>query len=193
MPNTISVLKIVRSAAFVERSSELGLVAVFCFKSADLFAIAAKNVKAIALEAKRLGFNYFSIQCQGLSPLEYNVDNILIQNPSDMAIADSICVAKPKGVFTFKLDLDGVYKDLVVPECLRDRLWGFAPEEFIGSYMESILPPEIAGDRRKHFQDAILFGKPISYKQIVTGFPVSDKIVSIYPENDEVLMFVQDT
>lgn len=192
MPNTLSLLKIIRNAAFIERQTELGLVAVFCFKSADLFAIAAKNVRAIAVEAKRLGFDYFSIQCQGMSPLEFKTDNILIQNPSDMAIADSICIAKPKGVFTFKLDLDGVYKDLVVPKCLRDRLWGFEPEEFIGSYMESILPPEIAGDRRKHFQDAILFGKPISYKQIVTGFPVNDKIVSIYPENDEVLMFVQD-
>lgn len=156
-------------------------------RSSD-FDFAMQNIRAIASVMQDIKFEEFRISCKGKLPMEYCTNQLLVRNESDLIQVQTKQV-DAIACFTFKLDLCGIYKEVIVPESLRDRLWGFAPDEFIGCYMESILPTAIAKERRKYFKQAIAKGISVAYEQIIPG---STKIVSIFPDSTEVIVTICD-
>jgi hypothetical protein len=184
-------LRIVNRAIFTVKGIQTGNFASLEFITQQDFDSAIANKKAIALELETQGYEYLGIQLQG-KPLsvDYKIAD-LVRDNHEINISTNLC--EPKAVFTFRLDLEGIYKEAIVGEHLKHRLWGFEPEEFKGRYMESILPVAIAKERREYFSKAIFRGEPITYEQnaVCDGQPLN-KIVSIYPSSDEVIVTVCD-
>jgi hypothetical protein len=169
----------------------IGKLANLQFHTLQDFNFAIANKKAIALELKNQSYEFVGIQLEGkLLSMQYKIADLVHDN---YQIDMSVKLSEPKAVFTFRLDLEGVYKDVIVGEHLKHRLWGFEPDEFKGRYMESILPVEISRERREYFSKAIFRNEPIAYEQnaICDGQPLN-KMVSIYPNTDEAIVVVSD-
>lgn len=186
----ISDLRIINRANFTVKNPKIGDLANLEFHTQQDFDLAIANKKAIALEMEAKGYEYIGIQLQGKLPIDYKIDDLVRDNHK---IDVSVKLCEPKAVFTFKLDLEGIYKDAIVGEHLEHRLWGFTPDEFKGHYIESILPVAIAKQRREYFSKAIFQNRPITYEQnaICDGEPLN-KMISICPNSNEVIMTVCD-
>ncbi len=184
-------LRIINRANFKTENNLIGKLANLQFHTLQDFNFAIANKKAIALELKSQGYEFIGIQLEGKpSSMQHKIaDLVRDHHQIDM----SVKVSEPKAVFTFRLDLEGIYKDVIVGDHLKHRLWGFEPEQFKGCYMESILPVEIAKERREYFSKAIFRNEPIAYEQnaICDGQPLN-KMVSIYPNTDEAIVVVSD-
>jgi DNA-binding transcriptional regulator/RsmH inhibitor MraZ len=184
-------LRIINRANFKTENNLIGKLANLQFHSEQDFNFAIANKRAIALELKNEGYEFIGLQLEGKPlALEHKIADLVRDNN---LIDVSVKLSEPKAVFTFRLDLEGIYKDVIVGDHLKHRLWGFEPDEFKGRYMESILPVEIARERREYFSKAIFRNEPITYEQnaICDGEPLN-KMVSIYPNTEEAIVIVSD-
>lgn len=183
-------LRIINRAKFKTEHIKIGKLANLQFHSEQDFDFAIANKKAIALELKNEGYEFVGIQLEGKLSLQHKIED-LVRDSHRFDV--SVKVSEPKAVFTFRLDLEGIFIDVIVGDHLKHRLWGFEPDEFKGRYMESILPVEIAKERREYFSKAIFRNEPITYEQnaICDGMPLN-KMVSIYPNTDEAIVVVSD-
>lgn len=184
-------LRIINRANLKTENNLIGKLANLQFCSEQDFNFAIANKRAIALELKNQGYEFIRLQLEGKPlALEHKIADLVRDNN---LIDMSVKLSEPKAVFTFRLDLEGIYKDVIVGDHLKHRLWGFEPDEFKGRYMESILPVEIAKERREYFSKAIFRNEPITYEQnaVCDGLPLN-KMVSIYPNTDEAIVVVSD-
>ena len=183
-------LRIIRRATFSIENTVIGKRANLRYQSKQDFDFAIANKRAIALELSDQGYEFIGIQLEDKLPMCQKIASLIC----DRHLIDvSVKLSEPKAVFTFRLDLEGVYKDVIVGDHLKNRLWGFTPEEFKGRYMESVLPVAISRERREYFSKAIFQNKPITYEQnaVCDGQPLN-KTISIYPNSDEAIVIVSD-
>ena len=183
-------LRIIRRATLSIENIRIGKLANLQYQNKQDFDFAIANKRAIALELSDQGYEFIGIQLEGKLPMCQKIASLIRDNH---LIDMSVKLSEPKAVFVFRLDIEGVYKDVIVGDHLKNRLWGFTPEEFKGRYMESILPVEIAKERRKYFNKAIFQNQPITYEQnaICDGQSLH-KSISIYPNSDEAIIVVCD-
>jgi hypothetical protein len=97
----------------------IGKLANLQFHSEQDFNFAIANKRAIALELKNEGYEFIGLQLEGKPlALEHKIADLVRDNN---LIDVSVKLSEPKAVFVFRLDLEGIYKDLTLSALKRLR------------------------------------------------------------------------